>query len=57
MPSLGVQELLVKQERARIERLSHDAWQHQLSDAPAPATRRVTAWRLRRGRSATADRA
>lgn len=56
MPSLAVQQILVEQERARVERLSRDAWrQHQTTDAPA--TSRVKGWRRAFGRRDTAVRA
>jgi hypothetical protein len=41
MPSLAVQELLVRQERIRIEQLGRDAWmRQQLPAAPAGRWRR-----------------
>jgi hypothetical protein len=50
MPSLGVQELLIRQEQLRIERLSRDAWlREQLPPAP------VSRWRRAFGRSTTSD--
>ncbi|HYI14026.1 MAG TPA: hypothetical protein VEX37_01445 [Thermomicrobiales bacterium] len=50
MPSLGLQELLVKQEILRIEQLSRDAWKRDLPTATP--TRR---WRQALGRPRPAD--
>ena len=56
MPSLAVQQILVEQERARVERLSRDAWrQHLMTDSPA--TNRVKSWRMPFGRRDATDRA
>ena len=56
MPSHAVQEILVRQERARIERLSRDAWRQHLT-TDTPATSRVKGWRRTLGRRDTAGRA
>jgi len=52
MPSLAVQELLVEQERIRIEQLSRDAWKRN-DLTPTPAGRR----RLSLRRATADDRA
>jgi hypothetical protein len=52
MPSLVVQELLVQQERARVDRLGRDAWMRQ----QLPVTP-VSRWRLAFGRRSADDRA
>ena len=52
MPSFAVQELLIKQELARIERLSLDAWK-QIPQTATP----VKGWRRAIARRNAEDRA